>query len=170
MVSRASIYSNHCNQCSEFFLFTKLWGNQCRGSFLLWGSLSYLYPNVSKCQQFYFLKLILTTRCPFSSKNETIQQSAFWVYSIPHSKQDLPDVLKPCRALWGSCAQNLWVPRVLFLGTKHQPPGPSLSSKGQLLIREGRGGREQGGAVKKQQCSLGGRSWFPLKGHTSQHL
>ena len=41
-------------------------------------------------------------------------------------------------------------PHILFLGNKLQPPRPSLSSKGQLLIREGRGGRAQGGAIKRQ--------------------
>ena len=33
----------------------------------------------------------------------------------------------------------------------------------QLLIREGRGCRDQGRAVKKQQCSLGAGSWLPSR-------
>ena len=61
-------------------------------------------------------------------------------------------------ALWGSWAPKPFcVLHFLCLGNKPQPPWPSLSSKGQLLIREGRGCRDQGGAVK---CSLGAGSWF----------
>ena len=35
-----------------------------------------------------------------------------------------------------------------------------------LLMREGRGCRNKGGAVKKQKCSLGAGSWFLLKEYT----
>ena len=49
------------------------------------------------------------------------------------------------------------VPRFLFLGSRLQPPRPPLSSKGRfkVLIREGRGGRDQGGAFQGQQRRLG---------------
>ena len=36
--------------------------------------------------------------------------------------------------------------------------------------REGTGCRDRGEALKKQQHSLGDRSWFPLKGYTEQCL
>ena len=35
---------------------------------------------------------------------------------------------------------------------------------------EGRGCRDYGVAAKKQKCSLGGESWFYLKGYTIQYL
>ena len=49
------------------------------------------------------------------------------------------------------------------------PTDPQGSYKGQikfLLIGEGRGCRDKGGTVKKQQCNLGAESWFSLKRYT----
>ena len=40
----------------------------------------------------------------------------------------------------------------------------------ELLIREGRGCRDKGGAVKKQLCSLGAGSWLLFKEYTQQYL
>ena len=40
----------------------------------------------------------------------------------------------------------------------------------QLLIREGKGCRDKGRAVKKRYCSLGKGFWFPFKGYTQQYL
>ena len=57
--------------------------------------------------------------------------------------------VKPTRTLWGSWA---WEPFK------------------QLLIREGRGCRDNRGAAQEQQCSLGAASWLPLKGCTKQQL
>ena len=51
------------------------------------------------------------------------------------------------------------VPHFFVLGPKLQPPWPSLSSRGQLLIREERGCRDLGGTVKRQ-----GRFWSLLRG------
>ena len=67
--------------------------------------------------------------------------------------------LKPTRTLWGSWAWNLfYVLPFPFVGNRLQPPWPSLSSKGLvpvLLIREGRGCRDKGGAAKNQYWSPG---------------
>ena len=40
----------------------------------------------------------------------------------------------------------------------------------ELLIREGREYRNQGSIIKKHQCSLVVRSWFPIKEHTQQNF
>lgn len=59
---------NNCKECSDFFLFTQLWGNVCREGPVLQGPLPYLDLNVFQCRQFQSLKLILTIWCPFSWK------------------------------------------------------------------------------------------------------
>ena len=79
-------------------------------------------------------------------------------------------VAKPCRTLRGSWSRKPFGPP--FLVCRQQAP----TSMGfpwrfkQLLIREGRGRRDKGRAVRKQWCSLGAGSRFPLQGCTEQCL
>ena len=62
----------------------------------------------------------------------------------------------------------------LSIGNRLQPPWPSMNPKGRfkelLLIREGTGCWDKGGAAKKQYCSLGTRSWFHLQFSSVQSL
>ena len=50
-----------------------------------------------------------------------------------------------------------------FLGNRPHSASLTFPEFKQFLIREGRGSRDHGGAVKRQQCSLGAGSWFLLK-------
>ena len=71
--------------------------------------------------------------------------------------------VKPSRTLW-FLGTKAWIPHFLFVGN-----GLHSASKGQVqtvLISEGRGCRDKGGTVQKQQCSLGTRSQFLLQGYT----
>ena len=83
--------------------------------------------------------------------------------------------LEKCRTLWGFWTQKPFcVPCLLFAGnrfysaSKTSPEFQTGRFK-QMLIREGRGCRDKGGAVKKQ-CSLGAGSLSPLRGYTEQNL
>ena len=79
------------------------------------------------------------------------------------------DVLKPSRTLWGSWtwklsvspASCLWGRDASLHNLLWVPEGRSE----QLLVREGRGCKDKGGAASKQLCSLGTRSGFPLMGY-----
>ena len=72
------------------------------------------------------------------------------------------------RTLWGSWAQKPFsVPCFLSVGNWFQPPWPSLIPKGRykgLLTREEEEHRVKGGAVKKQQRSLGSGPYFQIQG------
>ena len=95
--------------------------------------------------------------------------SSLWLEPFPERCSGQWNGAGPCRApghkslsvSFPSTISWLWV--IAF----SLPAWPSLSSSRnrfkQLPVREGRGYR--GGTVKKQQCSLGVKLRFPLKGH-----
>lgn len=89
-----SVYSNNCNQSTDFFPVTKLWGNKCRGSTFFPGI---IILSLSKCIQ---VSAILFPEAGFNyvlpiflKKKENMQQSHFWVYIWENSKQDLKEIL-----------------------------------------------------------------------------
>ena len=72
-------------------------------------------------------------------------------YSPTEENELLP--LKPSRTLWGSWARKpFWVPRSLFVGNSLQPPGSSLSPKGQIqtVANQGREGMQRQGKSSQE--------------------
>ena len=75
---------------------------------------------------------------------------------------------KPSRAMWGSWAHKAFcVSHFLCLGSKLQPPCPSLSSKGQVqrVARQGREGMQRPGRRSQEtRVQPWGRVLVPLQG------
>lgn len=70
---------------------------------------------------------------------------------MPESEQDPVGLLGTSLSVAPSLAWRTWA--------AFRPQGTFPA-----LIREERGCRDQGGTVKKQQCSLRTESWLPLEG------
>ena len=101
-----------------------------------------------------------------SSPSEVTQTHVILpVMKWQHGQGSSPSPVKSRRTLWGSWAQKPFrVPSFLLVGNRLQPPGPSLSSKGQIwtVANQGREGMQrQGRSSQETIVQLWGRVLVP---------